>query len=166
MQEITKKLHKQALNLFYPVIEQMAEEGASEEQIVDAFQKHLNIKTRQYHQRDDGPKTISALMNGILDKVKADSHTEQIFYDLLINRKIRFQFQYKIGPYKADYLLAGFIVVEIDGPQHSKSHDDARDKYMRRMGYKIIRVPTWVLVMDPDAVIEEIESLMKIRRIK
>lgn len=84
---------------------------------------------------------------------------------MLASKGIRFEFQYTIGPYRADFLFADFIVFEIDGPQHNKDYDDARDKYMRGLGYKIIRAPLWILTTDPEAVIEEIqEAIRGVRR--
>jgi very-short-patch-repair endonuclease len=163
MQEITKRLHDSALENFIPVIERMAEEGHSENEIVDAYQSHMRLKTAHYYSKLKEPKPIGDCLN-IDDLQNADSKIEKIFYDSLVKSGIRFDFQMKIGPYRVDYLIMGFLVVEIDGPQHEKNHDDRRDAYLRKMGYKIIRIPVWVLVSCPDAIMQEIKELMRIRR--
>ena len=111
------------------------------------------------------PKAIGDCLN-IFDLQKADSKAEAIFYELLQNSGTKFSFQHNIGPYRVDYLVMGFLIIEIDGPQHDKNHDDKRDKYLRKMGYKIIRIPTWVLVSCPDAAIQEIKEVTKIKRVK
>ena len=47
MNEITERLHSKAMSDFMPVIEQMAEEGCSKDQIVGAYQNHMKHKVGQ-----------------------------------------------------------------------------------------------------------------------
>jgi very-short-patch-repair endonuclease len=161
MQEITKKLHKKVMDEFYPMAEQLAKEGRDKGEIVAAFQKQLKLKTQQYYEKQHGITRVSEIFKTLNLKETADSKAESIFYGMLIKSGLKFEFQYAIGPYKADYLFAGYLVVELDGPQHDKDHDDKRDQYMRSMGYKIIRVPLWILVSCPEVVIEEIQEAIK-----
>ena len=162
MKEITERLHKKVMDEFYPMAVELAEKGHDKNFIVAAFQSQLKIKTKQYydklHPGLESMRKIFADFTGLLEKQSADSKAEMIFYDMLVNSGVKFEFQYSIGPYKADYLFAGLLVVELDGPQHDKDHDLRRDAYMRKMGYKIIRVPIWVLVSCPEAVIDEIKQ--------
>jgi len=170
MQEITKKLHKQAMDEFFPIAEQLALEGASKNEIVNVFKKQIAIKTRHLHQRDEALKPMKEVVTASFMKmleVRPDSHTEYVFYNMLVDKKVKFEFQHKIGPYRADFLFGGFLVVEIDGPQHGKVHDNTRDLYMRRLGYKIIRIPTWILAMTPEACVDEIlDQLPKAKVLK
>jgi very-short-patch-repair endonuclease len=156
MKAITEKLHNKALEAFKPVIEQMAAEGCSHDQIVKAYEGYLRQKTNHYYNQSD-LKSFKQCFN-IEDLKNADSKAESIFYEMLQGSKIKFDFQYTIGPYRADYLVEGFLVVEIDGPQHDKDHDEKRDNYLRKMGYKIIRIPLWALVSCPEAAIDEIKG--------
>jgi very-short-patch-repair endonuclease len=161
MQEITEKLHKMMMEDFRPVAEKMASEGHDADEIVATFQNHLKIKTEEFYKIDKSPKKVSEILAGafgLLEKQSADSKAESIFYQMLHEHGLRFDFQYSIGPYRADYLFSGFLVVELDGPQHEKDYDEKRDAYMRRMGYKIIRVPINILIWSPYAVIEEIQE--------
>jgi very-short-patch-repair endonuclease len=163
MQEITERLYKKVMDDFYPVAVDLAIQGHNEDSIVSVFQAQLKIKTQQYYNKEHSPKSIGEILTSVLpsiDEKKADSKAESIFYKMLTNRGLKFEFQYSIGPYKADYLFGGFLVVELDGPEHKKDHDEKRDSYMRRMGYKIIRVPIFVLVSCPDAVIDAIEEAL------
>lgn len=166
MKEITEKLHSRAMSDFKPVIEQMAAEGCSEDQIVKAYQAHMQIKTNQYYEKLKGMASIGTILKIADITEKADSKAEMIFYTLMENSGIKFTFQHVIGPYRADYLVMGFLVIEIDGPQHDKEHDERRDRYLRKMGYKIIRIPTWVLMSCPEAAIQEIKEATKLRRVK
>jgi len=166
MKEITEKLHNKALESFKPMIEQMAGEGCSQEQIVRAYQAQLKIKTNQYYDKLKGMASLKKIFGEFDLSEKADSKAESIFYGLMQESGIKFTFQHVIGPYKADYLVMGFLVIEIDGPQHDKDHDERRDKYLRKMGYKIIRIPIWVLVSCPEAAIQEIQEAVKLRRVK
>ncbi len=169
MKEITEKLHKQAIKEFSPILEEMAKNGADKNEIVAAFQAQLKLKTQQYYDKAHNLTSVKDIfknISGEITKQNADSKAEQIFYDLLIQRGLKFEFQYKIGIYRADYLFAGILVVELDGPQHEKNYDERRDQYMRRMGYVIIRIPLWVLVSCPEAVVEQItETVGKLESI-
>lgn len=158
MQEITKKVKREALDKFRPLVEQMASEGMDSQQIANAMKNHIDSKIRDYYR--PRIKTFGEVFDNV-SLTNADSKAEKIFYDLLCSNNIPFQFQYSIGPYRADYLINNSVVVEIDGPQHIKAKDNRRDKYMRDMGYKVIRVPLWVLAQDPVAIIEEIKSIME-----
>jgi len=170
MQEITQKLHKKVMDEFLPIAEELASSGYNKDYIVAAFQKQLKLKVNQYYGEKHSAMTHVGDLLGdyetlVKSQIPADSKAEQVFYNLLCERGMRFKFQYNIGPYRVDYLFSGYLVVELDGPQHSKTHDDARDAYMRRMGYKIIRVPIWILVSCPEAVIEEIQEAIKCLRL-
>jgi very-short-patch-repair endonuclease len=158
MKEITEKLHSKALESFRPMIEQMAGDGCSEEQIIRAYQAQIKIKTNQYYDKLKEMASLKKIFSELGLKETADSKAEAIFYGLMQNSGIKFTFQHTIGPYKADYLVMGFLIIEIDGPQHNKNHDEHRDKYLRKMGYKIIRIPIWVLVSCPEAAIQEIKE--------
>jgi len=163
MREITKRLHDNATERFRPVIEQMAGEGCSPDQIKRAYQNHIRNKTYLFYEGKSGLHKPSYLLDMIK---KADSKAEMIFYNLMQESKIKFLFQQAIGPYRADYLIMNFLVIEIDGPQHVQEKDDRRDKYLRKMGYKVIRIPIWVLASCPEAAIQEIKEAIKIRRVK
>jgi very-short-patch-repair endonuclease len=162
MKEITKKLHDKHMEDFKPVIEQMAAEGATEEQIVRVYQSHLKAKTFNYYSKArDGMTPLMTIIKNALTQSKGDSKAEVIFYEILTDAGINFQFQFPIGPYRADFLIAGFLVLEIDGPNHAnrKEKDDARDRYISKMGYKVLRVPLHILCACPEAVIEEIKEI-------
>lgn len=51
-----------------------------------------------------------------------------------------FRRQHPVGPYFADYCCVALkLVIEVDGPLHSKAEDDVRDRFMGRQGYDVIR---------------------------
>ncbi len=162
MREITEKLHNNALESFRPVIESMAAEGCTQDQIVNAYKSQLRVKVNHFYEKQQAPQSLAECFN-FADLQKKDSKIEAIFYGLLQGSGIKFTFQHNIGPYRVDYLVRGFLIIEIDGPQHIQARDDMRDKYLRKMGYKIIRIPTWVLVSCPDAAIQEIKDASRTR---
>lgn len=151
---------------FKPIVEQMAAEGADEDQIVRAYKAHIKCKVGAYYANKRDTWTQLKDLFSESNIPKADSKAEEIFYGMLGKAGINFKFQFPIGPYTADYLLGGFIVFEIDGPHHKEKHDAARDKYMRNMGYKVIRVPLNILCACPEAVIDEIKETLKIKLVK
>ena len=95
-----------------------------------------------------------------LEEVTEDSRAEAIFYNLLFQENIPFKFQYKIGPFSADFLISDSLVFEIDGTMHymNKDYDRGRDKYIKRMGYEIMHVPLLILMISPELVINEIKE--------
>lgn len=158
MNEITKKLHSKVMESFRPFAEKIAEEGCYENQIVAAFQAQMKINTNQYYANLKAPRRMGAIISNLDLQKYADSKAEIIFMDMLANNGIKFKFQHPIGPYRADFLIKKQLVVEIDGPQHNKDHDAKRDKYIKKMGYTIFRVPLWILTSSPEAVIAEIKE--------
>jgi len=145
---------------------QMARSGSTKSDIVRAFQAQMKIKTVRYYDNLKGLKSFKEVFSSMNIAPSAGSKAEIIFYEMLTKSGIVFKFQYKIGPYTADYLVCGYLIVELDGPKHNKAHDDSRDRYMRGKGYRILRVPLFVLVSCPEAVIDEIKEATKIRRVK
>lgn len=164
MKASTIKLRRNAKNQFMEVAGQMIKEGADENQILVAFDSYAKLKARQFYKQRFKPASLKESIEGISWGSAADSKAEIIFIEILNENNIDFKFQYKIGPYKADFLLGDSIVCEIDGPHHTqkeqKAHDKKRDNYMRKLGYKVLRVPLIVLTLDQGAVIEEIKELL------
>lgn len=74
----------------------------------------------------------------------------------LRNRKclgVKFRREVPIGPYTADFCCAEMkLIVEIDGEPHltedGRLHDRERDRYLRKLGYKILRVPGYEVIRD------------------
>lgn len=80
-------------------------------------------------------------------------------------RQIPFYFQYAVGPYCADFLIKEILDLEIDGPTHNvpgqKQKDQRRNSYFQKMGYKVLRVPIWLLSINIEAVLDEIQEIIK-----
>ncbi|MCK9516521.1 MAG: endonuclease domain-containing protein [Ottowia sp.] len=53
----------------------------------------------------------------------------------------KFRRQHPLGPYVVDFVnLAARLVIEVDGGQHSGSaHDRARDRWLQRQGFRVLR---------------------------
>ncbi|WP_368562659.1 endonuclease domain-containing protein [Pseudoxanthomonas sp. UTMC 1351] len=53
----------------------------------------------------------------------------------------RFRCQMPVGPYVADFAcLAASLIIEVDGGQHLESASDAaRDSYLARQGFRVLR---------------------------
>lgn len=143
----------------------LARAGKNQNEIVRAAKQVIETRVRFY-----GRKTDASPIGDVLAKIlklpeKTESRPEDIAYRFLIQAGISFKTQYPIGPYRANFLVAQCVVLEIDGPHHSgrKEHDAARDAYMMRLGYRVMRVPVWVLVSDPRAVMDEIVEFLSER---
>lgn len=161
MNEITRRLRKKAIQTSRPLVAQLVAEGLEKNMIVQAVKRFTESKMNQfYHKQAELPRMGRSLDALINDVKAADSKAEVIFYNMLCDNDISFQFQYVIGPYCADYLVGESLVVELDGPQHDKAKDARRDKYLRSMGYEVLRIPLWTVAMDHESVIAEIKPAM------
>lgn len=160
MKEISIKLRRQVIDKSGPFVEQLIAEGVNRNKIVQTLKRQVEIKISDFYRLQKRPQPLKHIFRAVGDdlKVSADSSAEKIFYDLLLEAGIKFNFQYPIGPYTADYFILDSLVVELDGPLHNKARDKKRDQYMRNMGYRIIRIPIWVVANDPGAVISEIKN--------
>lgn len=155
-----EKLRRQAIKSFIPIGKELRCEGAMDSEIVYAFNNHVEAKVKNYYSK---PKYyISGVSIDLQDLKNADSRAEVVFYNKLYEEKIPFKFQYEISPYRVDFLISGFLIIEIDGPHHNetkqKEYDEKRDKYLKTYGYKVVRYPIWLVAMDIDAVIEQIKE--------
>lgn len=160
--EITFKLARE----FAPVAEMMLKEGASQADIDRALKNHLGMKARANIRQ--AVKTVQnikpyleRIMNGIGLEIAsaetADSMTEVVLYNHLKNSGVKFSFQREIGHYCVDFLIGG-LIVEVDGPCHKQrvARDQIRDKYLRKMGYSIMRVPAALVTEAPEEVVRAI----------
>ena len=70
---------------------------------------------------------------------------EGLLWHYLRNKQLggyKFRRQQPIGPYIADFAcLSRKLLIELDGSQHAerKAHDEERDAFLRRAGYRVLR---------------------------
>lgn len=163
--EIKQRLLDESMDNLMVVAGEMRSGGASKSDIQRMVQNHIRLKVDNFYNKPKEMESVGGFIRKSLQELsgtKADSKAESIFYDLMTKSGIKFQFQYKIGPYRADYLVGDSLVVELDGPLHRnrKEYDDQRDAYMVKKGYHIMRLPLELIAMDSRAVIEGIKELM------
>jgi len=161
LQKKTKQeLFNDSVEGMKPMLQDLIDKGWSSRRIDGLIRKIYKSKVRDFY-REDFVNLSNVIKESIVDKF-SHSKAERIFYFLLQDAGIKFQFQYKIGPYQADYLIGETLIIELDGPQHNvgnaPAHDKQRDKYLEKMGYTIFRIPLMALIMDKSSVIEEIQD--------
>ena len=65
----------------------------------------------------------------------------------------KFRRQSVIGPFIADFLCPRkALIVEVDGDTHRAESDEARDKALGAMGYRIIRIPNHDVMQNIEGV--------------
>lgn len=79
------------------------------------------------------------------------------------NVGVRFRRQEPIGPYIVDFVcLARKLIVEVDGDQHDRSdHDVRRDRYLERLGFRVIRFWNEDVAWHPDWVVRQIRLALE-----
>lgn len=160
MNKITTKIHNKIMFQYKPLAEQLFSEGKTKEQVVSTCNNIIQGKIKDFYKfRNIEP--INNLLKDYFELKKHESKAETIFYGMLKENKINFKFQYEIKPYRVDFLVSDNLIIEIDGTQHDKNKDMKRDKYLQEMGYRILRIPIYILSQDPKMIIEEIKKLIE-----
>ena len=157
--EIIKKIKESAKKTLEPLVKNLMREGAKEYDLNRAIQNYVNIKIKDFYRKAREPQ----LFKDVLDiSFKQESKAEASVATILKENGIEYKYQYPIGKYRADFLLGDSFVLEIDGPHHKAQaeYDDRRNKYMERMGYKVLRIPIKLFALDPGAVIEQLKEEM------
>lgn len=90
--------------------------------------------------------------------------TEKIFWDEVRNRKLggfKFKRQYPIGSYIVDFVcLEKKLIVELDGPFHSRRKDEKRDASLRERGFEIFRIKNEDLAGDMSGFLVTLKHLL------
>lgn len=70
----------------------------------------------------------------------------------------RFRRQHPIPPYIADFAcIEAKLVIEADGGQHAESsYDEARDRHLRNLGWRVLRFWNPEVLTNPEGVAETI----------
>lgn len=160
MNRITKKLRSEFENKFLMIAQDLRDDGQDDYDIKKCFFDFVKQETFKFYRKRKEPKHIGYSIKQILSK-DADSKIELIYCEILRRESIKFKFQYKIGPFRADFLIGKSLVFEIDGPMHDKKKDLRRDKYMEKLGYNVFRVPAWLASVSYRSVISEIKDMIK-----
>ncbi len=94
------------------------------------------------------------------------TRSEEWLWRYLSGSKTGFAFrrQLVIGPFIVDFACTkARLVVEVDGASHEgrERHDDARDRALERLGWRVLRVQERDVVSDIDAVVNRIAEIAR-----
>lgn len=102
------------------------------------------------------PNLVKVYQNIIRKQPKA----ERVFEDALVKHQLRYRTQFPMGGgvYILDFFLPDLrLVIEIDDPSHErperKKRDAAKNAYLTKNGYRIVRVTNDVVLKDPAAAV-------------
>jgi len=79
---------------------------------------------------------------------------------------VKFRREFPIPPYTVDFCsVERKLIIEVDGQGHfseeGERHDQVRDDYLQRLGYRILRVPGYEVIRDGSKVIDQIREFAK-----
>lgn len=129
--------------------------------------------TRRYMTTADDPRWVSDFLQF------CESPAETAFLEAMIdafnltpNKGVLYgsgltvDLQVEIRPYRADFLVNNWLVVEIDGAAYHSSaqavaRDKARDEFMREQGYSVLRIPAKVVFDAPDEAVHRVRSCIE-----
>ena len=174
MKAITDELKDSLKKELVGVARHLRDEGMEDRDIGAAIQTYSKNKTKIFYKMQDPfyaglpyqrtKQLVGKILNGLEG---ADSKAEAVFYRILTENEIPFQFQVEIGPYRVDYLIGGVIVFEGDGPHHDNQieYDDNRDKYLRKQGYDVMRMKWELVAMVSEEIIDAIKDRLRKHKI-
>ena len=159
---IQEQIEKKSLDKIIKYAEDLEQSGVPREKILDRVDGYVQSKINEFYLKEKH-KVLS--IGDILKDLdcKKDSKAEAVLYHLLKDNKIDFEFQVKIGQYRVDYLIAGFLIFEGDGPQHRESveYDKRRDAYLSGLGYEVMRLEWKMVALMTDVVLNIIKEKIK-----
>jgi very-short-patch-repair endonuclease len=94
------------------------------------------------------------------------------FWGRTRNRRLggfKFRREVLLGPFVADFVcIEARLIVEIDGDQHAhaQTYDAARSRYLERMGYAVIRIPTYQVLHDLVHVLDRVHWALEDRMLE
>ena len=82
----------------------------------------------------------------------------------------KFRREFPIPPYTVDFCCLELqFIVEVDGKHHEtgegRSHDGQRDRFLKELGYQVLRVKGYEVLREDSLVLKRIEEAL-LKRIK
>ena len=105
------------------------------------------------------------------DQRAAANEFAQIVWQWVRNRQVcgqKFRREYPLPPYTADFCCVELkLVLEIDGADHAteagKQRDRVRDEALGKQGYRVVRIPGFDVLREPERVRQCIEERVRER---
>ena len=93
-----------------------------------------------------------------------------IVWQWLRNRQVlgqKFRREHPVPPYTVDFFCVELgLVIEIDGQPHLSpegiAHDRVRDRFMKSLGYEVLRIPGYEILRDSQTARNRIAGFVKI----
>ena len=88
------------------------------------------------------------------------NEVSQSVWQMVRNRRCcnqKFRREYPVPPYTADFCCVALkLVIEVDGKHHhttaGKQLDQNRDRFFRKLGYTVLRIPGFQVTQNPQQV--------------
>ncbi|WP_116312336.1 endonuclease domain-containing protein [Cupriavidus taiwanensis] len=88
---------------------------------------------------------------------------QRLWYQLRDRRfmGLKFKRQHQMGPFIVDFIcIDAMLVIEADGGQHGDARDTARDAWLRRQGFHVLRFWNSEVLGQTDVVLETIRHFV------
>lgn len=121
------------------------------------LEEKINYRGGRYH---------TSLLEQVRELRKNQTKAEDIFWDVLRNRQfidLKFRRQHQIGQFIVDFFCATEnLIIEIDGEIHldsmQREKDISRDRYLKELGYRILRFSNEMIYNEMEKVLDEIRN--------
>lgn len=116
-----------------------AEMNAPHVQIGPSSTIHRREMNSMAHRRYYKPKHIKKFAKTMSRNLSA--HELMFLRRLTLGNVGSFDFQVRIGFYIADFVFPSkMLIIELDGPNHTKQHDEKRDEWLAQAGFTTWRI--------------------------
>ena len=143
------------------------------EEVLEIVDKQIKLwSDKKQPTKKDLEHIKETIENVQMDLEKVQSKAEFIMAFALLKQKIVFSMQYPIGVYETadgktkaryylDFLIEDYLNVEIDGEVwHDKDRDAFRDRYLKKLGYQVMRFPVSQVYFDVESIVDEIQKTL------
>jgi very-short-patch-repair endonuclease len=114
-------------------------------------------------------KSLKSFRSSLRNK---STSAEAALWEMLKSRKLegrKFRRQYSIGNYIVDFCCPSEkLVIELDGAPHGEYHkiqlDENRDKFLKNLGFTVLRFENRFVFQEPEYLISEISKVFNIKK--
>lgn len=143
------------VNGFLPVAQMMREQGATDKEIIAAFNSYSAVESRKEVEKGKEPQRIATALSRKIGEIK-QSRQRVDFFQLLCSANYEFRANQRIGKIVVSYIINEILVFEI-----TDEEVQGRREFLEESFFHYMTVSRWDAQNIPEIVMAEIDLLLK-----